>query len=267
MDDSPQVNINVASPARVYDAMLGGSDNFPVDRAAAQAVLEVDPRAAVMPRHNRDFLGRAVVELATLGIDQFLDIGSGLPTVGNVHEVAQAVNPAARVVYVDNDALTHNHAVALLKGSNQAAFVLADIRSPEAILDAPETQRLIDWSRPVAILNVAVLHFVHDDADPAAIVSTLMGRAVPGSFLVISHLTSEGMPKALADRIEQVYGDGPAPLHPRSREQIRSFFGDLGLVDGQLDDVQCWHNDDPPPLEPMRLLCGVAVKTSTTMDR
>lgn len=267
MSNSEHVNVDQASPARVYDSLLGGKDNFAVDRAAVQAVLAVDPRAAVMPRHNRDFLGRAVRELAHAGFDQFLDIGSGLPTVGNVHEIAQAVNPQAHVVYVDNDPLTHNHAVALLDGCvDRCAFVLADARSPEQILNAPETRRLIDFTRPVAVLTVAVLHFVADAADPAGIVRALMGPAAPGSVLVLSHLTSEGMPKVMAEKLIEVYGDGPAPLYPRSREEIAALFGDLDLVGG-LEDVQRWHNDDPAPLEEMRLLCGVAAKTTTTKGR
>lgn len=263
MGDNVHIDTNQPSPARAYDFSLGGKDNFAVDRAAVQAILAVDPRATVMTRHNRDFLGRAVHELATAGFDQFLDVGAGLPTVQNTHQIAQAVNPAARVVYVDNDGLAHNHSVALLNGNDKCAFVLADARDPERILAAPETRRLIDFTRPLVVLTVALLHFVGDDADPAGIVRTLMCPAAPGSVLVLSHLTSEEMPDAMATRLDEVYGRGPAPLHPRSREEITTLFGDLDLSE-TLTDVQLWHNDDPPALEAMRLLCGVATKPAKT---
>jgi hypothetical protein len=255
----PDIDVKRPSPARVYDYLLGGTDNYAVDRAAAEQVLTVAPESGEMPRANRDFLGRAVRYLADeVGIAQFLDIGSGLPTAGNVHEIARAINPDARVVYVDNDPLAHRHARALLAGSDGVAFINADARDPESILNAPETRRLICLTEPVALLMVSVLHFIADEHDPAGLAGRLLAGAAPGSALAICHVTDEGASPQLLAKIDEVYGSGPAPLRLRSRESIEAMFGGLPLVEPGLVDVQHWRADTATGLNALRLFAGVA---------
>ena len=175
----------------MYDFWLGGHDNFAVDRAAALTVSEAAPEMKLMAVENRKFLRRAVRYLAAeAGIAQFLDIGTGLPTQGNVHQVAQQVNPDARVVYVDNDPMVLAHSRALKTGGN-TAVIEADLRNPVSILDHPRTRALIDFSQPLAVLLVAVLHFIGGSDDPYAIVGSIRDALPPGSYLVISHATAE----------------------------------------------------------------------------
>lgn len=247
--------------AGVYDYLAGGRDNRPEERSAAQIVLEKAPYARLMAGYNREFLLRAVKELATAGHTQFLDIGAGLPLdTGNVHEVVQAINPGARVVYVDNDPRAHAHAKAILDGNGQVAFLEADARNPEAILAADETLRVIDFSKPVVVILVAVLHFVGDEADPAGIVRTLMEATAPGSVLVLTHVSHGTMPPDVLDAIGAMYREAETPLRIRTPEQIVDLFGDLPIDGGGLEDVQVWHNPTPQPLEPMRIFAGIAVK-------
>ena len=185
------IDTTVPSTARMYDYWLGGHDNFAADRAAALKVSEAAPEAQLMAVENRRFLRRAVRYLAAeAGIAQFLDIGTGLPTQGNVHQVAQDINPAARVVYVDNDPMVLAHSRALKTGGN-TVVIEADLRDPRAILDQPGTRKLIDFSQPLAVLLVAVLHFISDDEDPHAIVAAIRDALPPGSYLVLSHVTGD----------------------------------------------------------------------------
>jgi hypothetical protein len=257
--DPSDIDVTHPSPARVYDYLLGGTDNYPVDRAAAQRVLDVAPESGEMPRQNRDFLGRAVrVLVEEMGIRQFLDIGSGLPTAGNVHEIAQAINPDARVVYVDNDPLAHKHAKALLKGSEGVAIINADARDPEAILGSEETRRLICPTEPIGLLMVSVLHFIGDEDRPEELPAQLLRGAMPGSALAICHVTSEGASPALRAKIDEVYGAGPAPLRLRSKQAIAAMFGGLPLVDPGLVDVQYWRGDPDARLGGLRMFAGVA---------
>ena len=186
------VDVRQPSAARVYDYCLGGRENFKVDRDAADAVDAVQPGTKLIALINRAFLGRAVRYLAEEeGIDQFLDIGSGLPTKDNVHQVAQRANPQARVVYVDNDPLVLVHARAMLTSSpeGRTAYLDADLREPRAILDDPELTGVLDFSQPVGLLLVAVLHFIRDDDNPREILATLIDALAPGSFVVASHAT------------------------------------------------------------------------------
>ena len=180
------IDASVPNVARIYDYWLGGKDNFAADREAADRQARAIPQLPWLARQNRDFLRRTVLFLAAAGITQFLDIGSGLPTNQNVHEVAQAVNPDARVVYADIDPVVVNHAQALLSGKRVAA-VRGDICRPEDILGAPEVRRLIDFGEPVAVLALAVLHVIPDEAGPAAAMARLREAMAPGSYLVISH--------------------------------------------------------------------------------
>jgi hypothetical protein len=189
------IDTRAPNPARIYDYLLGGKDHYPADRQAAEAVLAVAPQAREGARENRAFLQRAVRYLAEAGVRQFLDIGTGLPTQGNVHQVAQAVMPEARVVYVDHDPVVHTHANALLTNNSPTTVaVIGDLREPEAILDHPEVRRLLDFTRPIAVLLVAVLHFIRDAEDPAGIVTRLRDAMAPGSYLVVSHATGDFHP-------------------------------------------------------------------------
>jgi S-adenosyl methyltransferase len=254
----PGVNTTAPSPARVYDYMLGGKDNYAVDRSAADTILAIAPEVRELAVHNREFLGRAVRFASACGITQFLDLGTGLPTQENVHQVAREVDESARVMYVDNDPIVSAHANALLCDNDRTVFHQGDVRDPEAILSVAESGGLLDLDRPVALLMVAILHFVADADDPAAIVARLVRELAPGSCVVVSHVTSEGAPQELRKKIDEVYGNAPVPLRLRSREQIAAMFGGLSLVPPGLVDVPYWRPERPVPLGRLRILGAVA---------
>lgn len=228
------------SPARLYDYYLGGKDNYPVDREVANDLLEQIPELRDMARANRCFQRRAVQYMARQGITQFLDLGSGLPAQDPTHEVAQAIDPKARVVYVDHDPLAVAHASAMLAGDpDRTAVVAADLREPWSILSHRETTRLIDFSRPVGVLLVAVLHFFSDDAHPHEIVRTLREALSAGSFMAISHVDNETAPDRAA-QLEQMYATTSAPGQARSHNEIKAFFDGLTLVHPGLSYVCHW---------------------------
>jgi hypothetical protein len=190
----PEIDTSRPHPARVYDALIGGENNFAADRETVERVLLKSPNARIAPRENRAFLGRAVRFLtAEAGLRQFLDIGSGLPTADNVHEVAQGIEPSSRIVYVDNDPLVLVHARTLLTSHPQGrtAYIQADVRDPDAIVTAPATIELLDFSQPVGLLMLGILHLLGDDDQPAEIVARLLDAVPAGSYLVASHLTTE----------------------------------------------------------------------------
>jgi len=249
---SPPAGIDTSTPnpARIYDALLGGKDNFPADRDAAHAILNVAPQARRGARENRAFLQRAVRYLAAdAGIRLFLDIGTGLPTQGNVHQIAQAVSPDVRVAYVDNDPVVHVHANALLADNTTTVAVLADLREPEVILGHPQVRRLLDLAQPVAVLLVAVLHFLRDEEDPAGIVARLRDAMAPGSFLVLSHATADFHPEAAA-KVAAVYEQASAPLVPRSGSQVERFFGGFELLEPGLVQPPAWRPEGGSPSSP-----------------
>src|SRR5262245_61809531 len=188
------IDIDKPSASRVYDYSLGGSHNFAADRAIAKALHAAVPDGPLIARANRAFLRRAVLYLIDAGMRQFLDIGSGIPTVGNVHQVAQRAAPDTRVVYVDIDPVAVAHSQAILTGNDRATAIQADARHPETILAHRRVRELLDFDQPVAVMLVAVLHLVRDD-DPAGIVAALTGAVVPGSYVAISHLTGESRPQ------------------------------------------------------------------------
>jgi hypothetical protein len=239
----PPVDPTVPNAARMYDYFLGGSHNFAADRAAVDRIKAVMPFAADVIHANRYFLGRAVRFCAREGIDQFLDLGSGIPTVGNVHEAARATDPTARVAYIDNEPVTVVSATALLDGDPLATITAADLREPDVVLDAPGVRELLDLSRPVALLTVSVLQFVHDDAEAADLVRRYRGRLVPGSVHVLSHVTGDHDTAELT-AAEDVYRSTANPGRLRSREQVAALLEGLELVEPGLVDVTEWRPDD-----------------------
>ncbi|HYY81833.1 MAG TPA: SAM-dependent methyltransferase [Actinomycetes bacterium] len=253
-DAPPEINTNVAHPARVYDYWLGGKDNFPADRALAEHIMQAIPTMRAMAAANRDFLVRAVRYLAEqAGIRQFLDIGTGIPTSPNVHEVAQAVAPDARVVYVDNDPIVLAHARALLKSqaAGATAFILADLRQPRAILDHPTVQDTLDLSQPVALLMVAVLMYFRDseEPNPYGMVTTMLERLPSGSYLAVSHPTAEFDAQAMAGAVAAAEQAG-VTLVPRSQAETQALFTGLELVEPGVVPVLSWRPDGEPPADP-----------------
>jgi S-adenosyl methyltransferase len=239
---------DIPSPARIYDYLLGGKDNYPADRAAAAEIARALPHIRVACEWNRAFLGRAVRHLAARGVRQFIDIGTGLPTVGNVHEIAQTAAPGAHVVYVDNDPVVLTHGRDLLHGVAGTAILEHDLRQPEAILADPELRALIDVGQPAALLLAAVLHFIPDEDDPAGIIATLLEPFPSGSYLVVSHMTADAKPEVLT--AAQVYEQTTTPIYPRRRDQIRRLAKGLELVRPGLVWLPKWRPDPgstPPP--------------------
>jgi S-adenosyl methyltransferase len=237
------VNGTIPNVARMYDYALGGKDNFAVDREVMEQLYAVVPYGPRPALENREFLGRAVRFLAGAGIRQFLDLGSGLPTQGNVHEVAHAVAPDARVIYVDYDPVAIAHSRALLSGDDRATAIQADLRQPEDVLGRPEVTRLIDFSQPVAVLLVAMLHLLTDEEDPAGILARFDRRMVPGSYLVLSHITSHEQPPELVMHLTKVFEQAREPMVPRSKEEILSFFDGYDLVEPGLVEAPDWRPD------------------------
>jgi S-adenosyl methyltransferase len=246
----PDVDPNRPSAARIYDFMLGGSHNFPVDQEAAAKVMAVLPEFHEIAWAARGFHQRAARWIAEQGIDQFLDIGSGLPTVGNTHEVVRELRPGARVVYVDLDPMVAAQGNALL-GDPAAALIQADLRDPGVLLAHPGLLALIDFSQPVGLLMTAVMHFVADGSDPWGLVHRYVQALVPGSYLALSHATSDGVPPVAVQRWQDVYADAPVGFNLRSKESIRRFFTGLDLVapyEGAEPDVThlgLWGCEDP----------------------
>jgi SAM-dependent methyltransferase len=256
------VDVTVPDASRVYDFALGGVHNFEVDREFWGRTERAFPGAGLVARANRAFLGRAVRWLSAQGVRQFLDIGSGIPTLGNVHEVAQEANPDARVVYADIDPIAVEQSRNLLTGNPYARVVRGDLRSPETILGHPDVLGLLDFSRPVAVLTVAVLHFVPDSARPAAIVERLGRALAPGSYLVLSHLGPAGSPEGRAAQQAglRLYERTPTPLVLRSSDEIAGIVGDgFEIVEPGIVAATDWHPDPDEADDPPQPLALVAV--------
>jgi trans-aconitate methyltransferase len=257
-------NTSVPNVARIYDHLLGGKDNFDVDRQAAGRLLRAVPDAAVAARQNRDFLRRAVGFLAGgCGIEQFIDIGTGLPTRGNVHEIAQQFTPDARVLYVDNDPVVVTHAQALLADNATTVAINRDLRDADQILRHPALRALIDMDAPVAVLLVAVLHFVKDSDGAYEIVERLNGAMAPGSYLVVSHVTGDDLPAEATERARDLYEKSTAPGVARTRREIARFFDSLELVSPGVVNVSSWRANSAAP-QPGRTIfyAGVGRKDS-----
>jgi S-adenosyl methyltransferase len=251
----PEIDIQRPSPARVYDYHLGGAHNFEPDRVAAEQIAEIMPELPLIMRANRAFLGRAVRRLMAAGIRQFLDLGSGIPTAGNVHEIAQQADPDARVVYVDVDPVAVTHSQALLAGNDRAAAVQADLRDVPTVLAAPAVRRLIDFKQPIGVLMVAVLHFVPDRDDPAGVVARYRDAVPSGSYLVISHAAASEDTKAPAGahQASAAYSRNVAETALRTRAQVSDLFTGFELVDPGVVYVTDWHPEITDGRPPQRL--------------
>jgi SAM-dependent methyltransferase len=236
------VDLTKPSAARAYDALLGGAHNFEVDRQFARSAELVFPGVAEACKANRAFLWRTVKYLVGMGIRQFIDIGSGIPTVGNVHEVAQRAAPDCRVVYVDNEPVAVAHSRLMLNGNDRAAIVQADLRSPETILNDHRTRELLDFNEPIAGLMLALLHFVPDSDDPAALVARFRDACAPGSYLVVSHATPESRPDEMR-ALENLYRTSSNPAVARSTAWIKGLFGDFEMVEPGAVFVPDWRPD------------------------
>jgi hypothetical protein len=257
------VDIDTPSIARVYDYWIGGTHNFPCDQAVAAKIASANPTLPKTFRANRAFLRRAVRELTGVGITQFLDIGSGIPATGNVHDVALESSPDAKVVYVDIDPVAVAHGRAILADEPRAESIQGDLYKPQDIFDAPETQRLLDFSQPVALILAAVLHFVPDADDPLAIIRQYTDQMVPGSFLIISHAGVEEVPDT-APSYAQSYQSSVNEVIWRSRTEVDSLFAGLDLIEPGVVPVPLWRPEtaeDPEGLgSAAPMFVGVARK-------
>ncbi len=263
------VDVSKPAPARIYDYMLQGDNHFESDVKAAQQILSVVPEIKDCAWSNRGFHQRAAKWIAERGVRQFIDIGSGLPTVGNTHEVVQAANPGARVVYVDNDPMVAEQAGRLLGNDRSTRLICADLREPAAILDHPELNDLIDLSEPTGLLLTAVLMFVSDSSDPWGLVARYVSALAPGSYLALSHLTDDYKPPVTAERFRAVFDHATERLYFRSQAGIARFFDGLQLVppyEGAQPGVcytGVWGAEDPVLADSdgaRWLYCGVARK-------
>ena len=242
----------VPSPARLYDYYLGGHNNFEADRALAEKLRVRMPELEDASWCNRGFLQRVVRRLTAVhGIRQFLDIGAGLPTQNNTHQVAQRFAPEARVAYVDNDPMVIAHADALLAGRPNVSLITGDLRDPEGVLGHPEVARLIDFEQPVGLLLVAVLHFVPDEDDPWGMVRRLVDAIPPGSYLALSHMTADRQAEHRVRGIQEIYAQATDQLHFRARPGVERFFNGMDLLspypgaEQALTYVGLWDAEDP----------------------
>lgn len=243
-DDLPaSFNARKPSVARMYDYFLGGKDNFEADRRAADEILRLSPSAPNAAFDNRRFLGRAVEYLASSGITQFIDIGSGLPTMDNTHEIAARANPLSRVVYVDNDPVAVTHGRAILAEDNLSVAVSGDLREPRRIMQDPELLAFLDMSRPVAVILAAILHFL-DDTQAYAAVDYLKDAIPAGSAIVISHATADDATSEQAETVESVYAQQAAtPIYLRPLSEVRRFFDGFELAGPGVTDINALQAD------------------------
>ncbi|HWE88428.1 MAG TPA: SAM-dependent methyltransferase [Pseudonocardiaceae bacterium] len=255
----PGVDITKPSAARVYDYYLGGACNLQVDREFAKQVLAVLPEARDFARLNRAFLHRAVRWLARQGVRQFIDIGSGVPTVGHTHEIAQSVDPSCRVVYVDNEPVAVAHSELLLADNDRTTVLHADLRDPDAVLRSPTTRELIDFDQPVAVMMLALLHFVPDTDDPSGIIGRYRSAMAPGSYLVLSHATDEGVGQR-TERAASMYKNTTNPANLRTRARITELFAGFDILEPGVVFTPQWRPEsDADAEDPERALALAAV--------
>ncbi len=262
---SPGTSRDRPSVARMYDYYLGGHHNFEVDRTAAEAAMRIYPDLPLVMQANRSFLRRAVKFMVREGIDHFVDIGSGIPTAGNVHEIAQAMNPDSTVVYVDIDPVTVAQSTAMLHHNPLVCAIRGDAGDPQAILGEPAVHRLLESGKPVGLLLVFILHFIVEDAAVSRIARVFRKALPSGSYLVISHATDENIPEDTREQMERLYQRTSSPIKGRTRAQIADLFGEWELVEPGLVPPPMWRPDDASELfmsQPDRSisLSGVARK-------
>ncbi len=251
-DPLSHIDTSVAHSARVYDYWLGGKDNFAADRALGDAMVQAIPTLPTMARANRNFLARAVRYLAAeAGVRQFLDIGTGIPTAGNVHEVAQEVAPESRVLYVDHDPIVLAHARALMTSTSQGQteFIMADLRDPEGILTDPALAKTIDLEQPVGLILVGILMYFRNSENPQGMVSTLFDALPSGSYMAITHPTAHFDPPAF-EAASAAAAHAGITLVSRSKADIEHFFSGLEIVEPGVVPVLAWHPDGEPPEDP-----------------
>ena len=241
--DLPDIDTSVAHIARVYDYWLGGKDHFAADREVGDKVLEIHPETVLSVRANRAFLARAVRYLTAQDIRQFLDIGTGLPTVDNTHEVAQAAAPTSRVMYVDNDPIVLTHARALLtsRPEGATAYLDADVRDVDTVLVG--ARELLDFSQPIGVMLVALLHMLGDEDDPWGLVARYMAAVPPGSYLVLSHLASDVQAETMAEMGRRINESMPEHVHMRTKDQVTAFFGGMPLDEPGVVLTHQWRPD------------------------
>jgi hypothetical protein len=244
----PGIDTELPSAARLYDYYLGGFHNFAADREMGKKVLALWPELPAIMKENRSFLLRAVRYLTSQGVEQFLDLGSGIPTVGNVHEVAQRLNPNARVVYVDNDPVAVAHSRSILGDGPGTAVVQADVRDPQSVLNDPAVAQTLDLSQPVGVLMVALLHFVSEDDDPAGLVGQFRDALGTGSYLALSHASDQHDPVRSA-QARRLYQDTATPITLRGEDEIRPLFAGFELVEPGLTHLPLWRPDLGQPLD------------------
>jgi SAM-dependent methyltransferase len=255
------IDFEHANAARLYDYFLGGAHHFAVDRELGDRVAAAYPDIRVVARAQRGFVARAVRWCVDEGVRQFLDLGSGIPTAGHVHEIARAVAPETRVAYVDFEPVAVAHSRALLADVEGVSITAADVRDPDSVLTAPTVTEVLDLARPVAVLAVGLLHFFSDADDPAAILAGYRAALAPGSHLVICHTSDDQDDPALAERVATataVYADSATPGHLRDRAQIRALLDGLALVEPGLVDINQWHADDAAAVPPLGSYAAVA---------
>ncbi|ACU71398.1 protein of unknown function DUF574 [Catenulispora acidiphila DSM 44928] len=234
------IDLDQPSSARVWDYFLGGSHNFEVDRRVAEQAIAFKPDMPDLARQVRMFLQRAVRTAAAAGIDQYIDIGAGVPTMGPVHEIARETVPHARVVYVDHDPVAVAHGQALLADDPDAVFIQADARSPRAILDHPEVHALIDLDRPVAVVLCSLLHFVSADDDPAALVATLRAAMAPGSHLIVQHASHDGQSGDIIKMLQMWNANSPEPMYWRTHDEIENLLAGFTILDPGVVPLPLW---------------------------
>jgi SAM-dependent methyltransferase len=241
----PSIDISVPSVSRIYDYYLGGSHNFEVDREVGRKAMEFMPGLPTIMKASRAFMRRAVTFATGEGVTQFLDIGSGIPTFGSVHEAAMAATPEARVLYVDHDPVAVAHGRAVLADHDNAGMVTADLRKPEQLLNSPQLGEIIDLERPVALLLVSVLHFLEDEDDPYGALATLRDALAPGSLLVLTHAAYDGipLPQERVSGVVGLYKDIRNPLVMRGREATTRFFDGFEMIDPGLVPPPNWRPD------------------------
>jgi hypothetical protein len=233
------IDMDVPSAARVYDFLLGGGHNFRADRAVGEKVLQILPNGGHIAGSNRSFLRRAVLVMVEQGISQFLDLGSGIPTVGNVHEIAQKASPDSRVVYVDYDEVAVAHSELLLEGNDNAAVVAADFCRPDRVLTAAESTGVLDFGQPIGLLMVAVLHFVPDEKDPRGVVARYRDAVAPGSLVALSHLTADHKPTEMA-AVADAMSHTRDPMYFRPYDAVVSMFDGLELIEPGVVSAPHW---------------------------